>query len=471
MPRRRQLDIEAYLVGGFVRDRLLGGPLEQGHRPGDGRHRPDAVARRRGSAGSAGIRPSGSSASAPRRSGDRALWSEGVRARAERYDPSSRNPEVRPGTLEEDVMRRDFTVNALCQTLDGRMIDITGRGLADLRAGILRTPLDPAVTFAEDPLRMYRAARFVAQLGFTLAPGTVEAMRAQAGTEPRSSRSSGSPTSSAGCSVPRIRAPASTCFARQGCSSTCCRSWFPAIGVEQGGFHTFDVFDHTVAAVDAAPHDLVTRTAALLHDIGKPSTHVVAPDGTAHLLRPRADRRRHGARHPDPLALQQRRDQRGEPARATPPPADPVRARILQRHGGAPVDRRCRRSAWALLDLARADTTASAYPTLAELDELEERMDRLDEGGAVSSMRDPLTGDQLMVLAGRGPGPWVGRAKAPSGTPWSRERSRRATPTARAPGSTRTESCCAATERTFVRRSRSPFGGNGRRSTMRGSRC
>ena len=66
----------------------------------------------------------------------------------------------------------------------------------------------------------------------------------------------------------------------------------------------------------------------------------------------------------------------------------------------------------ALLDLARADTTASAYPTLAELDELEERMNRLDEGGAVSAMRDPLTGDQLMVLAGRGPGPWVGRVKS-----------------------------------------------------------
>jgi poly(A) polymerase len=65
-----------------------------------------------------------------------------------------------------------------------------------------------------------------------------------------------------------------------------------------------------------------------------------------------------------------------------------------------------------MLDLARADTRASAYPTLEELDELGERMARLDAGGAVSAMADPLSGDDLMTLAGRGPGPWVGRAKA-----------------------------------------------------------
>jgi poly(A) polymerase len=65
-----------------------------------------------------------------------------------------------------------------------------------------------------------------------------------------------------------------------------------------------------------------------------------------------------------------------------------------------------------MLDLARADTKASAYPTLEELDELDGRMARLDAGGAVSAMADPLSGDELMALAGLGPGPWVGRAKA-----------------------------------------------------------
>ncbi len=65
-----------------------------------------------------------------------------------------------------------------------------------------------------------------------------------------------------------------------------------------------------------------------------------------------------------------------------------------------------------MLDVARADTFASAYPTLEEIDELEARMATLDAGGAVSAMRDPLSGDALMGIAGRGPGPWVGRVKA-----------------------------------------------------------
>ncbi len=113
------LGIEAYLVGGFVRDRLLGGPpskdidlvtvdidpmpLLAAVATGFGWHPPERFER----FGTAQIRGPG-------------YIVEGVRARAERYDPESRNPDVRPGTLEEDVMRRDFTVNALCQTLDGR---------------------------------------------------------------------------------------------------------------------------------------------------------------------------------------------------------------------------------------------------------------------------------------------------------------------------------------------------------------
>ena len=94
-----------------------------------------------------------------------------------------------------------------------------------------------------------------------------------------------------------------------------------------------------------------------------------------------------------------------------------------------------------LLDLARADTRASAFPTLEELDELEERMARLDAGGVVSAMRDPLSGDELMALAGRGPGPWVGRVKAAireaviDGTIPPGDRARRARVARRAPAS------------------------------------
>ena len=403
------LDVEAYLVGGFVRDRLLGGPPSKdidlvtvGVDPmpllaavagGFGWHPPERFER----FGTAQIRGPG-------------FVIEGVRARAERYDPESRNPEVRPGTLKQDIMRRDFTVNALCQTLDGRVIDITGQGLADLRSGTLRTPLDPSETFAEDPLRMYRAARFVAQLGFTLAPGTIEAMRAHAdrttilsveriSDELRRMLISRHP--GAGINVLR----------EAGLLEYVIPELLPAIGVEQGGFHTYDVFGHTVATVDAAPNNLITRTAALLHDIGKPSTHVVAAEGKHTFY----DHPQVGADMARDILTRWRfsNDEISAVSRLVR-----LHLRPIQYERETFSDKAVRRLIvdsgelrGALLDLARADTTASAYPTLAGLDELEERMDRLDEGGAVSAMRDPLTGDQLMVLAGRGPGPWVGRVK------------------------------------------------------------
>jgi poly(A) polymerase len=74
---------------------------------------------------------------------------EVVQARSEAYDPTSRKPDVKPGTLDEDIWRRDFTVNALCETMDGKLLDITGQGVLHLRAKILRTPLDPKQTFSE----------------------------------------------------------------------------------------------------------------------------------------------------------------------------------------------------------------------------------------------------------------------------------------------------------------------------------
>jgi len=403
------LNVEAYLVGGFVRDRLLGGPASKDIdlvtvatdpmpllavvANAFGWHPPERFER----FGTAQIRGPG-------------FVIEGVRARAERYDPESRNPDVRPGSLEQDVWRRDFTVNALCQTLEGRVIDITGQGLADLHTGVLRTPLDPAVTFDEDPLRMYRAARFVAQLGFALAPGTVEAMRVHA---ERTSILSVERVSDELRRMLVSRHPGAgiNVLRKAGLLEYVLPELLPAIGVEQGGFHTDDVFDHTVAAVDAAPNDLVTRTAAILHDIGKPVTHALAPDGRHTFY----DHAQVGADMARDILTRWRysNDEISAVCRLVRLHLRPIQYE-RDTFGNKAVRRLIVDSGelrGQLLDLARADTSASAYPTLAELDELEERMDRLDEGGAVSAMRDPLTGDQLMVLAGRGPGPWVGRVK------------------------------------------------------------
>ena len=108
---------------------------------------------------------------------------EFVGARRESYDRNSRKPVVEDGTLEEDLSRRDFTVNALAICVNagrfGELIDLFG-GLADMERRILRTPLDPDITFSDDPLRMMRAIRFATQLEFTIYPETFEAIRRNA---------------------------------------------------------------------------------------------------------------------------------------------------------------------------------------------------------------------------------------------------------------------------------------------------
>jgi poly(A) polymerase len=407
----RRLHVEAYVVGGFVRDRLLGNEGKDIDLlvVGDGAvELLGAVAEQFSWAppqvferfGTGQVRGDG-------------FVVEAVAARAERYDPASRKPDVTPGTLEEDVWRRDFTVNALCQTLDGEVLDITGRGIEDLYAGILRTPLDAHDTFSEDPLRMYRAARFVAQLGFTLAPGVLDAMRDMA---PRAEilsveriteelrRLLISPHPRAGMEVLR----------QSGLMQVHLTELLQMAGVEQSGYHVFDVYEHTMVAVEHAPPDLLTRVAVLLHDIGKPPTHGLAPDGRhtfhdhpevgAKIAENMLQRLRFGNQEIDAVTALIRMHLR--PIQYVPAAFSDAAVRRLMRDAG---DLRGR-----LLDVARADTRASAFSDTAGIDDLEARMARLDAetDGRPNPFDSPLDGEEIMAMAGgRRPGPWVGAAK------------------------------------------------------------
>lgn len=405
----REAGAEAYLVGGFVRDRLLGR-----------RHGKDIDIVVVGSSQQALLeriarRPGWSRPAVFERFGTGMTQGEGwtvevVMARAERYDPHSRKPDVTPGSLDDDIRRRDFTVNALAQTFAGRVIDLTGQGLDDLRSGILRTPLDPAETFSEDPLRMFRAARFVSQLGFGLADGLLEAMRREAhraailsaerirdelcrlllGDEPRR-----------GMDVLRD----------SGLLEMVMPELLPMVGVEQGGWHIHDVWDHSTEAVGLAPPDLVTRVAALFHDCGKPATHAIAGDGRhtfhdhprvgAGIATAVMERLRFSNEQIESVATLVRLHLR--PIQYEPDTHSDSAVRRLIRDAG-PLRRE-------MLELARADTRASAYPDVDGIDELERRMARLDEGGAVTRLRPPLDGHTLQQFAGRRPGPWVGRVQ------------------------------------------------------------
>src|SRR6476620_1326117 len=192
--------------------------------------------------------------------------------RADVYRPDSRKPEVSFGdSIEQDLSRRDFTVNALALRLPDAVLVDPYDGAADLAAGRLRTPLAPEISFTDDPLRMLRAARFVARFGFAPDPELVAAVRALGGRLEI-------------VSVERIRDELSKLLLVDDPSSGL---WFlastglsdhflpelNAMELEQDPIHHHkDVLAHTIAVVAKTSPELVLRLAALMHDVGKPKT-------------------------------------------------------------------------------------------------------------------------------------------------------------------------------------------------------
>ena len=200
--------------------------------------------------------------------------------RAEAYRPESRKPEVAFGdSVEDDLARRDFTVNAMALRLpDLELIDPFD-GLVDLSAHRLRTPLDPEVSFADDPLRMLRAARFIARLELEPDP---EPGRGGAGRAP----STGHRLGRADPRRARQDADGRRC-PRSGCGSWSTPAWpheflpeLPGLALEQDPIHRHkDVLAHTLAVVDKTSPDRLLRLAALFHDIGKPETRAFVDGG------------------------------------------------------------------------------------------------------------------------------------------------------------------------------------------------
>ncbi len=201
-----------------------------------------------------------------------------VGARKESYNPDSRKPITLIGTLEDDLSRRDFTINALAIVLnaEGRngLVDLY-HGREDIDAGVLRTPLDPLRTFSDDPLRMMRAARFASQLGFDLLPVVKEAMKimheririvSMERTSHEFLKIMASPKPSRGLVI----------LHETGLLSEIMPELSAMAGVQQvDGLRHKDTLYHTFQVVDnVAQHsdNIWLRIAALLHDIGKPAT-------------------------------------------------------------------------------------------------------------------------------------------------------------------------------------------------------
>lgn len=267
--------VEVYVVGGWVRDRLRGAPGGDIDILviGDGVAFAHAAARRLGRL-TVVVHERFRTAMVPLERGKL----EVVGARREQYEPGSRNPHVEAGSLEEDLTRRDFTVNAIAVALHpaaaGRVLDPFG-GREDLAAGILRTPLDPEHTFADDPLRMLRAVRFAAQLGFHIVPPALAAVRMMCD---RITIVSQERITEEFLKILSTARPSVGLLLLQ--DTGLLPIIFPEVsqmaGVDQRREHHHkDVFLHTATVVDNVAQtssDLWLRFAALVHDIAKPRT-------------------------------------------------------------------------------------------------------------------------------------------------------------------------------------------------------
>ncbi len=340
--------------------------------------------------------------------------------RSEAYDRTSRKPEVSYGdTIEEDLVRRDFTVNAMAVALPGSdFIDPHG-GRDDLAARVLRTPGTPEASFSDDPLRMLRAARFAAQLDFEVAPEVVTAMTEMAdrigivsaerirdelnklilSDHPRKGLRLLVDTGLADRVLPELS----------------------ALRLERDEhFRHKDVYEHTLTVLEQAIDletegpDLILRLAALLHDIGKPKTRRFESDGRVSF------------HHHEMVGAKLTKTRMTQ----LKYPNDQVKdvSRLVELHlrfhgygSGEWTDsavRRYVRDAGPLLErlhkLTRSDCTTRNKRKAAALwrtyDGLEARIAELQEQEELDSIRPDLDGNQIMEILGVAPGPLVGQA-------------------------------------------------------------
>jgi poly(A) polymerase len=342
--------------------------------------------------------------------------------RADAYDRVGRNPAVAFGdTIEADLVRRDFTVNAMAVELTGeqrRFVD-PHAGLAALAGGVLDTPAAPEDSFADDPLRMLRAARFVSQLDFTPAPRVVAAMTAMAAELGRITRE-------------RVQAELTKLVCgrrpRRGIEllvdTGLAEHVLPEVpamrlAVDEHMQHK-DVYTHSLVVLEQAIEretdgpDLVLRLAALLHDVGKPGTRRREPDGRVSF------------HHHEVVGAKMVRRRLRE-LRYPRSVVDDVAQLVflhLRFHGygkGEWTDSAVRRyvtDAGSLLDrlhrLVRSDCTTRNRRRAAALqrsyDSLEQRIAELRRQEELDSIRPDLDGNAIMSLLGVAPGPLVGKA-------------------------------------------------------------
>lgn len=345
--------------------------------------------------------------------------------RTDVYDGATRKPEVEFGdTLEADLVRRDFTINAMALRLPGQILVDPSGGMEDLVAQRLTTPGAPEVSFGDDPLRMLRAARFTAQLGFTIDAPTAEAMSAMAG---RIAIVSVERVSDELAKLLRTEAPRAglEVLVDSGLAELVLPE-LPALQLQvDEHFHHKDVYEHSLTVLEQAIElerdrhpgeapDLILRLAALLHDIGKPLTKRTESGGVVTFHHHDVV----GAKLAKKRLRELKYDNETIAAVST---LIELHLRFFGYTEGAWTDsavRRYVRDAGPLLErlhiLTRADVTTRNRRKADRLafayDNLEERIAMLGEQEELAAIRPDLDGEQIMAILGLKPGRDVGDA-------------------------------------------------------------